>query len=152
MKIQNKLILVAMVILGNGAQAMDWAHQKNTGWTFGNRLLSEAAAIGDVAAVKKLLNPSPNIKAKDFKGQIGMMIDNAELKNIVANGINVNAQDATGTTALMRAALAGHTEICKILLDHGANPDLVNNYGSTAASSAAHNNHQDIVRLLQSRT
>ena len=40
---------------------------------------------------------------------------------LVAAGANVNLAKAKGTTALMRATMNGHDEVCRLLLAAGAN-------------------------------
>ncbi|MCI4392341.1 hypothetical protein PGIGA_G00144960 [Pangasianodon gigas] len=45
----------------------------------------------------------------------------------------VNAVDTLGQTALHRAALAGHIQICRLLLSYGADPSIISLQGFTAA-------------------
>jgi uncharacterized protein len=49
-----------------------------------------------------------------------------------------------GTTALVRAAKAGDTPLVKLLLEHGANPDLATNRGFTPVMAAAGLGSNDI--------
>jgi hypothetical protein len=49
----------------------------------------------------------------------------------------VNLQNNEGSTALHTAAFLCHTEIVRILLDHGADKSLKNVYGSTPLQSVA---------------
>jgi RNA polymerase primary sigma factor len=51
-------------------------------------------------------------------------------------GGQVNRQDDSGTSLLMYAASRGHAEICRILLDAGADPVLKNHQGQDALSLA----------------
>jgi len=60
----------------------------------------------------------------------------------------VDYQDEYGFTALMAAASGGRTETVLILLEAGANPDLVDNNGITAMMCAIHRGHIDIVDAL----
>lgn len=48
-------------------------------------------------------------------------------------GLQVNALDTLGQTALHRAALAGHLQTCRLLLGYGADASLVSLQGFTAA-------------------
>lgn len=60
----------------------------------------------------------------------------AVVKLLLASGAEVNAQaDDCGMTALMAAAIVGNVEVGKILLSHGANPNL--NSGELTALSLA---------------
>ena len=64
-------------------------------------------------------------------------------------GSNANESTSTGTTALMKAAHAGHAEVVKLLLQHGADAaahDSTN--GSTALILAAAQGHVECVMLL----
>ena len=52
------------------------------------------------------------------------------------------------TTPLLEAAVAGHTRITRLLLEHGAKPDTVVGPGFTAIYNACMNGHFLIVRML----
>lgn len=54
-----------------------------------------------------------------------------------SRGVNVNAVNSDGRTALMLAAAKGHVEIVKLLLDARANVDVVDFKGQTALDFAA---------------
>ncbi len=56
---------------------------------------------------------------------------------ITGGGANVNAQDASGFTALMAAALRRDPEVMTILLNAGADPNLRSNQGQTALMAAS---------------
>jgi ankyrin repeat protein len=62
--------------------------------------------------------------------------------------VNVNIHILYGETALIRASSRGRTEIVKLLLKAGANPDTKDNYGETALMRASLSGHKDIVILL----
>lgn len=70
----------------------------------------------------------------------------AELVKI--QGIDINAQDNEGATALMGAAKNRNPSYTQLLLDAGAKVDTENNYGQTALSFAVFANHVDVTRLL----
>jgi hypothetical protein len=61
----------------------------------------------------------------------------AEIKRELAAGANVNAQDASGFTALMYASWLSHTEILRILLKSGADASLRSYRGQTAIMAAS---------------
>lgn len=63
--------------------------------------------------------------------------------------VNLKAKQ-NGQTALMLAASHGRFEICKLLLDCGAEINLQDNDGSTALMCAAEHGHPDIISLLLS--
>lgn len=70
----------------------------------------------------------------------------AELVKI--QGIEINAQDDEGTTALMKAALNRNPSYTQMLLDAGAKVNMENNEGQTALGFAVFANHVDVTRLL----
>ena len=55
------------------------------------------------------------------------------------------------TRALVMAAAHGHTEVCRVLLDHGAEVDEADESGHTALHLAAKHGHQFTCSLLVSR-
>jgi ankyrin repeat protein len=66
----------------------------------------------------------------------------------LAAGIDVNAQNASGFTALMAAAKNGRMEVVNKLLDQKVNVDAQSKQGVTALMLAAENNQSEIVNLL----
>lgn len=66
-----------------------------------------------------------------------------------ASSQHVNETNADGYTALMMAAAHGHLEVCLLLLEHGADPLLKDNYGRTALDKAIRYNHPKVQELLQ---
>jgi len=73
-------------------------------------------------------------------------------KDIVAlflkAGMDVNASDQHGHTALMIASYMGHTNLAKFLLEKGANINARSNEGDTALMEAIYSGHNDTVQLL----
>ncbi|XP_033122240.1 ankyrin repeat domain-containing protein 39-like [Anneissia japonica] len=53
-----------------------------------------------------------------------------------------------GATALYTSAFSGHTDICRLLIQSGANKDIQRKDGATALHASAFNGHNDICRLL----
>ena len=60
----------------------------------------------------------------------------AEIEASIEAGINVNGVDAEGDTALHIAARTGSLEVCKVLVEHGADLLLRNKKNRTAAGQA----------------
>jgi uncharacterized protein len=69
---------------------------------------------------------------------------------LIKQGINVNATDKRGWTALMYAADARYdsSEVIKTLLGHSANINVTNNEGNNALSIATQAEHKAVVKLL----
>jgi len=75
-------------------------------------------------------------------------LDFLEIKKLVLHGVDVNAKDKNGCTALMWVASRGHVNIVKLLIDLGADVNLQDNNDNTALMVAAKNGYADIVKLL----
>jgi len=75
----------------------------------------------------------------------------SSVSHLIARGIDVNARDERGRTALIIASTKGHLEICSILLQHGAKPELKDNDGNCALLTAEKNGHADVAALLRAR-
>uniref|UniRef100_A0A6C0B378 Uncharacterized protein n=1 Tax=viral metagenome TaxID=1070528 RepID=A0A6C0B378_9ZZZZ len=70
---------------------------------------------------------------------------------ISAEGINVNAQLARGSSALHLACQKGYIDIVELLLNKGANVNIRNRSGETPLQTAIDYENKDIIELLQSR-
>jgi len=64
-------------------------------------------------------------------------------------GVDVNAKDARGRSALILAAEKGHAEICKMLLEAGADPALRDDEGNDALSIAVSHRRKNTEDLLR---
>eukprot|EP00050_Salpingoeca_kvevrii_P018944 m.80359 g.80359 ORF g.80359 m.80359 type:complete len:542 (+) comp8204_c0_seq4:2-1627(+) len=76
------------------------------------------------------------------------MKDFAGLQSSFGDGSIIDRQTETGTTLLIKACTVGHSDICRFLLENGANPDLARKDGDTPLIVAARLNHHGIVRML----
>ena len=74
--------------------------------------------------------------------------DTRALEWILSSGIDVDARNEHGTTALMRAAYHGHLQMVEALIASGADPNAVRNDNFTPLTLAAFFGHTDIVRVL----
>ncbi|WP_342317226.1 ankyrin repeat domain-containing protein [Lysobacter sp. FW306-1B-D06B] len=113
------------VALSSGRRDLaDWLDWR--GWPLPKRPLQAqdvpaAAIVGDADAVRRLLDL----------------------------GLPVDAADAQGCTALLRAAGGGHRAVVDLLLARGADPERTANSGATPLSAAVSMRHAEIVdRLL----
>lgn len=60
----------------------------------------------------------------------------------------INAQNSSGNTALHWAALNGHLEAVKVLLEQGADPTICNQRGHDAVYEAELNDKNDVVEWV----
>ncbi len=74
-----------------------------------------------------------NLRDHSFEGMNGIPginVDDYVMINLLLDaGANINAQDESGTTALIMASMNAHPDIVKLLLQRGANVNQVNKFG-----------------------
>jgi RNA polymerase primary sigma factor len=73
------------------------------------------------------------------------------LKPHLQRGENVNATDAEGRTPLILSAYRGHLEICRILLEAGADPAIKDKNGDDALQIAIVRGYEPLAHLLASK-
>ena len=66
----------------------------------------------------------------------------------IASGVDVNASEPDGSTALHWASYTVDQELVRALLDAGARADITNNYGSSPLSEAVKLGNVDLVETL----
>ena len=71
------------------------------------------------------------------------------VKNALATGCDVNDTDEIGYTALHAAALNGHFDIVKLLVEHGAQPTAKIDSGETPLDLARQVDQIEIVAFLE---
>jgi hypothetical protein len=124
----------------------------------------EAIRAGDDAALRRLLADRPDI-ANNFSINESLLTEAAELGRsgavaaLMEASVPANLINESGGTPLMAAAWNGHREVARLLLDAGADPDiLVENQcrggdpevvGRCALFFALAKGHQDLVELLE---
>jgi uncharacterized protein len=114
--------------------------------------LIEAAARGDVDAVRRALDAGAPIEARDDTGRTAVLAATqrgqaAAARLLIERGADVNAQDRISDSAFLLAGARGHTEIVRAALPK-ADPKVFNRYGGTALTPAAHYGHVETVRVL----
>jgi ankyrin repeat protein len=116
----------------------------------------EAAATGKINHVIRLLARDPalvNAYAEDGFQPLGLACffghyDIAEY--LVKAGASVNSSSRNGlkVAPLQSAAAGRHQKIVKLLLEHGADPNVREGNGFTPLHAAAQNDDVEIIRLL----
>ena len=66
-------------------------------------------------------------------------------------GAPVNAKQQAGFTALQAAALSNRLDMARVLLDHGADPELCADDGKDAVAMALSKGHEEMATLLNER-
>ncbi|MEW6348849.1 MAG: ankyrin repeat domain-containing protein [Thermodesulfobacteriota bacterium] len=74
--------------------------------------------------------------------------DRSRIEELLDQGVDVDAVDDKGRTALMWAASWGRHDIVQLLLERGAQADIRDGYGETALIKAARRGREDIVETL----
>ena len=103
------------------------------------------AAVADPALVQLLLATGAKVNARDVRGVTPLMsacaVHSESVERLIAAGAEVNATDNMGATPLMYAVStmqAGETvKAVRVLLKHGANPNLRDKQGRTALIRAS---------------
>lgn len=72
----------------------------------------------------------------------------AELADRIDRGVPVNLTGATGDSLVILAAYHDHPETVRMLLEHHADPNRVNDRGQTALGAAVFRRSQESVRTL----
>lgn len=134
---------------GAGPNACD-----SRGWT----ALFLAIDAGSVEAVQALLDHGADLNMKmtgDSTLQVAAFRDNLVIARMLLErgaGVDVNFRGAEGNTPLKTAAEHGNTELAKLFLDAGADPDYVGGIdGLSVLGMAAMMGHPDVVQLLLDR-
>ncbi|XP_075733635.1 uncharacterized protein LOC119176373 isoform X2 [Rhipicephalus microplus] len=74
--------------------------------------------------------------------------DSTGVRNLLTNGIPVDAQDSEGTTGLQIASTNGYKTLAEHLLEQGADVNLANKCGWTPLMHAAQHGQVSVVTLL----
>jgi len=99
------------------------------------RALPIAARMGQLRVVHRIM---------ELRGDWGEWLlyaacsgEQDEVELALRNKADVNARSPAGATPLITAAMQGHAEVARLLLDWGADPALATNRGLTAHGAAA---------------
>lgn len=120
-----------------------------------NKMLLQAVKIGDIEIIEMLIKKGADLtKAKGRHGTSILMIAiRAKQTKIVRfliekSLLDVNYQNAYGGTALIYASSLFYTNILKLLLNAGADPNLANNSDTTPLKRAIQSGRIETVKLL----
>ena len=115
-----------------------------------------AAGNSDPQITKLLIDAGAAVNGKDHNGKTALMIaaeegDPETLKLLISFNAEINETDDNGWSALMFAANARDVESVQALLNAGADVTFKDKEGNTALGLARQNDHDEIVKLLESR-
>lgn len=113
--------------------------------------LCDAAANGDVSAVRHMLAAGSNVDEADRHGMTALFYAVrfvGVVEVLLAAGAAVDHEDSSGETALHEAARQGSAAAAQLLLAAGAAVDYENNDGETALHMAARSGSVAVAQLL----
>ncbi len=119
-----------------------------------NKAAREAARRGHIGVLSWLKAKGADLNRSDAEGWSPILYaaENAQLDTlrylVEKAGVDVRARSKGRQTALMLACLGGQTDVCRYLLDRGANLNARTLQGSTALMYAAASGKLDLVQML----
>ncbi len=120
-------------------------------------LLSLGVALGLVGCSDPQQQARKQVEEKGFRFSVADFHtaaaagDVATLEAFQAAGMDVDATDDKGNTALIRAAAAGQVRAVERILGMGADPRAVNQDGRDALITASAKGYEEVARLLVAR-
>lgn len=130
------------------------ASQESTTLTAGQQQLMEAAYLGQLDEVKRLVSEGTTIGFADPENRTPLMVASFNghtpvLRFLLEKGAKLDARDSSGRTALMYASSGPFEEAVTFLLEQGAEVNAQGTLeGFTALMTAASEGLVEIVRLL----
>lgn len=129
--------------------------QSGDGWT----ALHLAAAFGSPQAVQLLLDRGAPVDALSNNAQknqplhaaLALGRNPATIGILLEAGADPNARQAGGFTALFSAAAANRADLVELLILHGADPAIQNDFGQSAASFARERGHTALADSLETQ-
>ena len=120
-------------------------------------LTTHFARIGDIAAVKRMLDGGVDVNGRDSLDQTPLIAAVSQnslvaVQEVLKRGAKLDIVDKAGWSPLHFATFfSDQTDVMKLLLDAGANVNAQNDRGITALYFAAATGHEAQVKLLLER-
>jgi ankyrin repeat protein len=119
----------------------------------GRTALMYAAAADAADVVRFLLSQGADANLRDTRHGTALTLASghslAVVQALIESGVDANAQDQFGYSALGMAALADNKGSVRFLLSRGANPDLKQKDGMTVLQTARLTKDADLIRMLK---
>ncbi len=115
--------------------------------------LNDAAALGDVEVIARLLAEGADIDARDADGRTPVMAatvarQTAAVRLLIDAGADVDIRDDRLDNPFLYAGAEGLLDILRLVNEAGADPALTNRYGGIALIPACERGHVEVVRYL----
>jgi len=143
---------VARLLLALGADPNADGGCKDTPWLV-------TGVTGSVPMALQILPYGPDLKKRNRYGGVSIIPaserGHVDYVRFAADaGVNVNHVNDLHWTALLEAVILGdgsqpYVDIVRILLEHGANPDIADKDGVTALQHAKKKGQTEVVKMLQ---
>jgi len=95
-----------------------------------------------------IVNQSENSGRELALSEAAFTGDKKKITEVIKEGVNINALDEEGRTALMYASFNGFTDILELLIKNGAEVDIADYSGRTALLFASSGPFPETVKLL----
>ncbi|EDW74024.1 uncharacterized protein Dwil_GK21595 [Drosophila willistoni] len=122
--------------------------------SLGHRALLQYIDNNDISGLRAILDSRHlTIDDRDENGTTVLMVVagrglTAFVREFLARGADVQAEDLDNWTALLCATRNGHLDVVQLLIDHGAEVEHRDMGGWTSLMWAAYRGHTELVRLL----
>jgi len=125
-------------------------------FTVGRTALHCAAANSNIEAVSTLLMYSPNVKICDANGNTALHIACSRngpeavqiIEKLVSSGAELNNVNKWKRTALHECVISNNINGAKMILEFGANKEVIDSDGRTAGELACSRNSIEMIELL----
>lgn len=145
-------VAVARLLLAMGASPDALDDQHDTPWLV-------TGVTGSVAMADLLLRFDPDLTITNRYGGLSIIPASERghvgyVRRVARSPIDINHVNNLGWTALLEAVILGdgsarYVDIVRILLDHGADPDIADGDGVTALQHARRSGFTPVARVLQ---
>jgi uncharacterized protein len=144
-----------LIVLGLAAGIFVCGHSDMTSSQSADRsrAMHEAAARGDVEALKRLISAAASLESANAAGETPLLL---AVKNnhlpaaafLIDAGSNINAQAANKDSPWLLAGALGRTEMLRHMIPKGPDFSLRNRFGGNALIPACERAHVETVKLL----